>query len=86
VVDEMESSIMEDTLKRCGVDSAEKFSPGLGKSRKERAYSFLVSVMLNDIYVLALRDVLMQRELSELFDLQEEVELFAGKFLYVILM
>ncbi|XP_056010525.1 uncharacterized protein LOC125681968 isoform X4 [Ostrea edulis] len=78
VIDEIESSIMEDTLKRCDIDPGKELSSGLGKSRKERAYNFLISVMLNDVYILALKDVLEYRGLHELVDLQEETELSSG--------
>lgn len=75
---------MEDTLKRCDIDPGEELSSGLGKSRKERAYNFLISVMLNDVYILALKDVLEYRGLHELVDLQEETELSSGKLCYVV--
>ncbi|XP_061164545.1 uncharacterized protein LOC133173581 [Saccostrea echinata] len=74
VIDEMESSIIEETLKRCGIESEAKLSSKLGKSRKERAYNFLVSVLLNDMYVLALKHVLEDQDLNELFELPEEIE------------
>ncbi|XP_062571661.1 uncharacterized protein LOC134233693 isoform X2 [Saccostrea cucullata] len=78
VVDEMESSIIEDTLRRCGIDSENELSSKLGKSRKERAYNFLISILLNDMYVLALKHVLEDRDLNDLFELPEEIESSIG--------
>ena len=71
VIDEMESNIYQDTFQQCGLeeDSLEKI---VGKSRKERALNFLMTVMANDVYVLALKNVLLTRNLGDLFKMQKE--------------
>ena len=70
VIDEMESNIFEDTFQLCGLktNSMEKIE---GKSRKDRAFNFLMTVMLSDVYVLAFKKALIARDLEHLIEMQE---------------
>ena len=88
VIDEMESNIFEDTFQLCGLktNSMEKIE---GKSRKDRAFNFLMTVMLSDVYVLAFKKALIARELGYLMEMHEEVQDIpmedsnTGRFIYI---
>ena len=88
VMDEMESNIFEDTFQLCGLktNSMEKIE---GKSRKDRAFNFLMTVMLSDVYVLAFKKALIARELGYLMEMHEEVQDIpmedsnTGRFIYI---
>ena len=86
--DEMESNIFEDIFQLCGLktNSMEKIE---GKSPKDRAFNFLMTVMLSDVYVLAFKKALIARDLEHLIKMHEEVqdipmeESNTGRFIYV---
>lgn len=70
VVDEIESSHMEETFELCGIDkhSVDFMSSESGKSRKDRALQFLTYVLVNDAYVLGVEKVLNNRGLTWLLE------------------
>lgn len=76
VIDEIESEFIEETFKQCGFleNAMDKVKSDMSKSRKERALNFLMSIFVNDAYVLAFKNVLDIYELNPLYELKMPID------------
>lgn len=71
VIDDIESEFIEETFKQCGFleNPMDKVKSDMSKSRKERALNFLMSIFVNDAYVLAFKNVLDSYKLDPLYEI-----------------
>nr|XP_034301187.1 uncharacterized protein LOC105326615 isoform X2 [Crassostrea gigas] len=76
VIDEIESEFIEETFKQCGFleNPMDKVKSYMSKSRKERALNFLMSILVNDAYVLAFKNVLDSYKLNPLYKLKMPID------------
>lgn len=76
VIDEIESEFIEETFKQCGFleNPMDKVKSDMSKSRKERALNFLMSIFVNDAYVLAFKNVLDSYKLNPLYELKMPID------------
>lgn len=76
VIDEIESEFIEETFKQCGfpANPMDKVKSDMSKSRKERALNFLMSIFVNDAYVLAFKNVLDSYKLDTLYELKMPID------------
>lgn len=86
VIDEIESEFIEEACKQCDfrANPMDTVKSDMSKSRKERAFNFLMSNLVNDDYVLAFKNVLDSYELDTLYELKMPIdESFFSKCEYI---
>lgn len=76
MIDEIQLEFIEETFKLCGFleNPMDKVKSDMSKSRKERALNFLMSIIVNDAYVLAFKNVLDSYKLDTLYELKMPID------------